>query len=333
MPVAAGLMQRPLVNVYITTSTLDSITPDPADCGDALTFDVTVSNTNVSGPDPIGDFSIIDNITNTVLATGSLGPRGAGTAVCPSATGYLELYVQYDGYPNQFMPNTSDITTFGMNLVGSTTTIISPLPGDYYCYTEDFSVTALITSGRGVVPGGNVNFRLYTSATNYIELPSGTVDEFGNATTTIPGSTTLAARSNYLYASFDGYACFTRSATAKGTSGVLIYPTQNDATSLVLSVDGGITFPATDPVTFIGTVTANNLSDPSDGYVNFFATDITGPTTIELGNATPTNGIAELVVPGNTFDPRGTWDLYGQYYTTGDCYANSVQVNLRINPT
>ena len=330
MPVGAGIMQIGLVTVYETTAQIDNITPDPAYCGDALTFDVTITNNTVGGPYPIGDFSIVDRLTDNVLATGTITFRGSGTAICPAAVGYLELFVRYDGYYNQFLPSESSITEFGLSLVASTTTIISPLPGDYYCAAQNSPITAYVSAGRGSVTGGNVNFRLYTSATEYVDLPSATVDAFGNAESIIPAETTLPSRSNYLQASFDGYQCYTRSSSARGTSGTLIYPTQNDNTTLVLSVDGGTTFNASNPVTFIGTVTGTNLPDPSDGYVHFYAAD---GYTIDLGNATPESGVASIVVPGNTFDPRGTWDLYGQYYSDTVCYDNSALVNIRINPT
>lgn len=173
---------------------------------------------------------------------------------------------------------------------------------------------------------------LYTSGTNYINIGLSFVDGSGIANFIIPAFITPASRVNYLQASFYGGGCFFRSQTAKGTAGLEIYPIENDNTTLVLSVDGGTTFTATDPVTFIGTVTATDLYDPSDGYVNFYAIDITGPTTIELGNATPTNGVASFIVPGNTFDTRGTWDLYGKYFSSTDCYDDSSLQSLRINP-
>ncbi len=340
MPVGAGVIISANPNIYTTSVEIDTISPDPASCGDSLTFDVEVTNLDVSGPDPVGNFSIIDRITGNVLATGTLGLRGAGTAICPSATGYLQLYARYDGYSQSqdpdgyyFSPSDSNITEFALSLVPSTTSIVSPSSGDYYCYAAETTVVAQVTDGRVPVTGGNVNFRLYTDSTNYIQLPSAEVDIFGYATTTIPADTTTYGRVNYLYASFDGYGCYARSQTTKGTGGVDIYPTNNDPTSLALSVDGGTTFIATDPVTFVGTVTATNLVDPSDGYVNFYAVDIRGPTTITLGADIPTNGVASITVPGNTFDPAGTWDLYGQYFTDGYCYATSLEVNIRINPT
>ena len=340
MPILLGSILIPPVRTYNTSIVLDSITPDPASCGDSLTFDVTVTNADVTGPYPTGPFSIIDRLTNNTLATGTLGARGVGTAVCPSATGYLEIYAKFDGYYQYdgydayyFSTSTSEISEFALSLVPTTISIIFPSAGDYYCYQSETTVIAEVTAGvRVPVTDGNVNFRLYTDNTNYIQLESASLDSFGYATTTIPANTTTFGRSNYLFASFDGYGCYIRSQTSKGTSGLLVYPTSNDTTSLSLSVDGGSTFIAANPVIFIGTVTANNLTDPSDGYVNFYAVDVRVSEAIILGNATPINGVASLVVPGGTFDPAGTWDLYGQYFTDGYCYNTSPQVNIRINP-
>jgi len=331
MPIGFGIMLVPPVNLDPTSIVLDSISPSPAYCGDTVTFSVTVTNNKVGGPDPTGDFEIIDANTNNVLASGTLGARGAGTAVSVLVFGATRIFAKYLGVSNSFAPSQTSPIRYGLQPENTSTSIFSPSPGDYYCYATDETIVAEVTSGRAVpVTVGSVSFRLYTSATEFIQLPSADLDGYGRATSTIPANTTLASRSNYLQATFDGYDCYNISRTATGTSGVLVFPTDDDATSIVVSVDGGPTFPETDPITVIGTVTATNLSNASDGYVEFLAED---GYVFSLGTAIPVNGIASLYVPGNTFTARGTWTLYAQYFSDTVCYQNSSQDSIRIFPT
>ena len=331
MPIGAGVIVSGNPNIYNTEVIINSITPDPAYCGDALTFDVTVNNTD-GGPTPTGDVNILNANNGNIIGTGTL-LRGTVNIVSGALSGIQNLVAQYLGVGNEFLPSTSSPTEVILSLLPSSTSIIDPPDGYYYCNTEPLSVTVEVTDGaRNPATDGYVQLNLYTNATSYIDIGLSLVDGYGISNFIVPANTTTASRANYLQAIYYGGGCFFRSQTPKGTSGLEIFPVENDGTTLVLSVDGGVTFNSANPVTFIGTVTAANLAGPSDGYVNFYAVDITGPTTINLGNSTPSGGVASLVVPGGTFDARGTWDLYGQYFTGGDCYINSIEVSLRINP-
>lgn len=331
MPVGAGVIVSGNPSIYNTEVIINSITPDPAYCGDSLTIDVTVNNLDGVST-PTGDIEIVDLNTGVTVASGTLA-RGTATLISGSLTGIHNLVAKYLGEINEFLPSTSSPTEVFLTLKPSYISIIDPPDGYYYCNTQPLSVSVEVTEGiRMPITDGYVELNLYTNATNYLNIGLDLVDGYGIANFIIPASTTTASRINYLQAIFYGDGCFSRSQTAKGTSGLEIYPVENDGTTLVLSVDGGVTFNSLNPVTFIGTVTAANLAGPSDGYVHFYAVDITGPTTINLGDSTPSGGIASLVVPGGTFDARGTWDLYGQYFTGGDCYINSIEVSLRINP-
>lgn len=331
MPIGAGIIVSGNPNIYNTSVVIDSIAPDPAYCGDSLTIDVTVNN--LDGIDtPTGNIEIIDTNTGITVASGTLA-RGTATVISGSLTGIQNLVAIYLGEINQFLPSVSSPTEVFLTLLPSSISIIDPPDGYYYCNTQPLSVSVEVTDGmRNPATDGYVELNLYTNATNYINIGLDLVDGYGIANFIVPGNTTTASRINYLQAIFYGDSCFSRSQTARGTSGLEIYPVENDGTTLVLSVSGGITFNSANPVTFIGTITAANLPGPSDGYVHFYAVDLTGPTTIDLGNSTPSNGVASLIVPGGTFDARGTWDLYGQYFTGGDCYINSIEVSLRINP-
>jgi hypothetical protein len=331
MPIGFGLMLVPPVNLSSTTIVLDSISPSPAYCGDVVTFSVTVTNNTVGGPDPTGDFEIVDQNTNNILATGTLGARGVGIAVATLVFGPVRLFARYLGVSNSFAPSQTSSIRYGLQPENTSINIISPTIGSYYCYAYTQRVTAEVTTGRAVpVTVGSVNFKLYTSNTEYIDLGSEPLDGYGMAVGQIPPYTTLATRSNYLQATYEGFECYNISRTPTGMSGLLVFPTENDPTSIVISVDGGTVFPEEDPIMVVGTVTATNLDNPSDGYVEFLAED---GYVFSLGTAIPINGVASLYVPGNTFTVGGRWMLYAQYFTDGECYATSLQDSIAITPT
>src|SRR5574339_370589 len=79
MPVARGLMQMGRINVYPTASTLVSINPPgSANCGDTITFNVTVANTRPPGtPVPGGTVYVIDQATGNIIGSNTLSAGAA----------------------------------------------------------------------------------------------------------------------------------------------------------------------------------------------------------------------------------------------------------------
>ena len=331
MPIFLGLMLIPPVNLYSTTIVLDSISPSPAYCDDIVTFSVTVTNNTVGAPDPTGDFEIVDQNTNNILATGTLGAKGVGVAVAALVFGPVKLFARYLGVSNSFSPSQTSSIRYGLQPKNTSISIIDPISGSYYCHTHTKKIMAEVTTDTAVpVTIGDVSFRLYTSGTEYIDLGTEKLDGYGRATAVVPPYTGLSDSPNYIQAMYNGCECYTISKTPAGTSGLLIFSIKNDQTSIKISVDGGTMFPETDPINIVGTVTATNLDNPSDGYVEFFAED---GYVFSLGTSVPTNGIATLYVPGNTFTVGGNWVLHAQYFTDGECYATSLQDSIAITPT
>ena len=95
MPVGAGVIVSGNPNIYNTEVIINSITPDPAYCGDSLTIDVTVNNLDGVST-PTGDIEIVDLNTGVTVASGTLA-IGTATLISGSLTGIQNLVAKYLG--------------------------------------------------------------------------------------------------------------------------------------------------------------------------------------------------------------------------------------------
>ena len=95
----------------------------------------------------------------------------------------------------------------------------------------------------------------------------------------------------------------------------------------VASISGsGGAYHIDDPITFTATV-STDLLPPPDGYDGYVLFSYTNPISIsynELGTVYPENGLAELIVPGDTFPSTGSWQIVAEFYAENQCYDSGV---------
>ena len=335
MPLARGIMQMGRINVYPTTTTLVSIAPSGhANCGDTITFTVTVTNDRGS-PTPTGTVFIMDaNNPNTPIASGTLV---SGTAVINTglSNGSIEAFAFYPGAVNHFGASQSGPPVlYSVNIIDTTVTITNTA-GTYFCFSQPFNLTAHVAPNSGVsIPTGRVQFNLYSDAITFIAIGDAPLDGSGNAVLSMPGGTTVPGNDYYIQAVYLGGGCFGPSNSPLGTSGTLIHAidlTQN-ATTTTAAISSGSTFCIHTAKTFTATVGSAHLGGPSVGSVTWTATK--SPTTITLGtDSTVVAGAASINVPGDTFPSTGTWTVTASYTGDGACYADSVSAGLSVFPS
>jgi len=328
MPLGRGLMYTGRLNIYRTTTTITSISPTLANCGDTVTFNVTVTNNTGGGPTPTGTVSIVNTVSGNVLATGTLTAGSAAISTTPSVS--LGKYVAiYSGVHNAFETSTSAISNYNIGLTTTTTTVLTA-NNLYFCYAQPVFISAHVAAASGPFPSGSVRFILYGDDINFVELPSATLNGSGNATSTIPSFTTTDGYDYWLQAVYDGYGCWNSSESPGGMLGKTLHSISHDVTSTVVGISGSDTFCAHDDITLISGTTSTLLVNPSVGSVHFVATNNDAPITIDLGISSIINGSSSIFVPGDTFSVGSTWSITANYISDGYCYANSTSSNLLV---
>jgi hypothetical protein len=335
MPLARGIMQMGRINVYPTITTLVSITPPgSANCGDTVTFHVTVANARgISFPVPTGIVSIIDQDTGTVLGSGSLVAGAAAINTFP-ANGTVHAVALYAGVVNQFGNSQSFPPEQYSTTIIDTTTTVTTSSGSYFCFHLPFSISAHVAPNSGMAtPTGTVTFNLYSDAVTFVTIGTSTLSG-GNASINIPADSTVPGNDYYIQAVYNGGGCFGPGSSPLGISGTIIHSidvTQN-TTNTVASISGSSTFCIHNPSTFNATITSAHLGGPSVGSVTWTA--FKSPTTIVLGtDSTVVAGLASITVPGNTFSSQGVWSVHANYTGDGNCFADSVSPNISVTAT
>jgi len=330
MPLGRGLMYIGRLNIYRTTTTITSISPTLPNCGDTITFHVTVTNNTGGGPTPTGTVSIINTVSGTVLATGTLtaGSVVISTTLNVSLGKYIAIY---SGVHNLFETSTSDISNYNIGLTTTTTTILT-VNNLYFCYAQPMFISAHVTPVSGPLPSGSVRFILYSDDINFVELSSATLNDLGDATSIIPAFTTTDGYDYWLQAVYDGYGCWNSSESPGGILGKTLHSISNDVTTTVASISDNPIFCIHQNITLISGTIASLLPPPSVGSVQFTCTD--GYTTMDLGTTEIVDGSASLLVLGNTFDPGTFWNVTANYISDGYCYANSSSSgSLTLSPS
>lgn len=337
MAIGRGIMQVSRINIYPTVASFISISPaDFTTCGIPITFSVNVANqkspfTPTPGPSD-GYVSIVDINTGTIIGTSILDAGGNATIINTLLNGILWLVVKYTGFNNKFKPSQSLISPYLVNFQMSQTSVSSPVDSTYYCPDQNTiikSFTHLVGNAAVYPVGGLVEFALYTNNTNFISLPAAAVDATGHATSYIPSFTTglpgNPGDGYYIKASFDGYACFARSVSPAGISGLRLNPKRGEATTTVTSVTP-TTVCYSDIITAMVTVTATNLTNPSTGTVTI--TDMASGNV--LGNGTPVNGTASIAFSGSLLPVQipaaypHQYTIWANYVPDGYCYTASA---------
>jgi len=336
MAIGRGIMQVSRINIYPTAASFVSISPpDFATCSDLITFNVKVENTK-SPFTPVpgvsdGYVSVVDITTGTIIGTSALNASGLATITNTLSNGILWLAVIYTGLNNKFKSSQSAISPYYVNFELSDTAISFPAADSYYCPDQNAIIESFthLSGDPGTYPvGGIVEFSLWTTDSNFISLPSATVDATGHATSYIPAFTTgvpgAPTDGYYLQASFDGYECFARSDSPAGISGLKVKPKIGDTITTAISVTA--TPLCYQDVTFATvTLTPTFLSNPSSGTITISDKD---SGTI-LGTGTPANGVAVIELDGYALPAKAAIDypyiytIWADYVPDGYCYATS----------
>jgi hypothetical protein len=337
MPLARGLMQMGRINVYPTATTLVSITPPgSADCGDTISFSVTVANTRPPGtPVPTGTVYIMDQTTGSIVASGPLS-GGAATINTPLANGSIQAFAFYPGIVNSFGSSQSTPPVlYSVNIIDTTATVTTT-PGSYFCYNNAFSISCHVAPNSGSsTPTGTARFILWSDAVTSQLIGTATLNGSGNASINIPATSTTPGNDYYIQVIYEGGGCFGPTSTPEGTGGTVIHSISaaGNATTTVCTISGSSTFCIHNSSTFNASITSAHLPPPNAGSVTWSATQ--GMTTITLGTDTSVvSGLASVNVPGDTFPTQGTWGVKATYNGDGGlCYASSMSSTISVVPT
>ncbi len=327
MPIGAGILNSLRYSYYTTSINIVNITPPTgsADCGDLIEFFVQVESTSSYAVNS-GTFDIIDLNTDTIIGSGSIFAGIGSTGLVSGLSGLLNIAAIYNGVSGTYAPSTSLSQVYSISKQRVTVSIDDPPDNSYYCYYNPLNITASVSGVSSGTPSGTVNFRLYTDASNYLELPSGNLVS-GSVTIEMPAETgSIAIEERYIQAIYNGDSCYFGGITSGGYSGLQINAITEDSTSILIDDMSSGSYLITDPITFTATVTANNIVSPDgyDGYVKFeYTSPIGGPST-ELGISYMEEGVSSLTVPGNTFSSTGSWIVSSSFHTESSCYASTL---------
>ena len=332
MPLSRGIMQIGRLNVYPTTTTLVSINPPGyANCGDVITFTVTVVNDKGS-PTPTGVVRIKDSNTGNMISDIAFATLSGGTATINAilANGSIQAYAEYVGIFNQFAKSKSDNVLYNVNITSTIVTILNPSDG-YFCSHQPYQLGAHVQPSIGGPATGSVVFNLYSSATSFTTIGSANLDGSGNAYINLPADSTVPGNNYYIQAIYQGAGCFGVSASTPGTSGLLIHAIDSSTNTTSISAAFAGDFFIYSPMTIYATVNSAYLGNPSVGSVTWTATQ--DLTILNLGTDNSViNGAASLLIPDGTFPSAGNWNVVANY-VGNNCFANSTSSSIIVTPT
>lgn len=333
MPLPSGIIQMARVNMYFTNISITNILPavPTAICGDDVEFFVSVTSSNPYSDVNDGYFAIIEVGSEIIIGTGTISSGIGSTGLISGISGNITVYAKYYGLSNLYYSSISAQETYTVLPQRSTISITDPIYGYIYCYYNPVSITATVAGISSGIPSGNVLFKLYLDTTNYIELPTGTINPItGEATIEMPAMTgDLDGYEKYIQATYEGSNCYYRSSTNSGLYGTQIIPISEDTTYVTITSMAGPPYPISNPITFTATVAADSLSPPDgyDGYVKFkYRNSFGGPYT-DLGISYLDEGEASLTIPGYTFPGIGVWIVGADFYSESQCYASTTSTS------
>ncbi len=237
-----------------STTTSLSISPNPAQVGETVTFTARVSGGN----------GLISMITGTVdflqdgtqIGTGTLDSTNTATFTTSFPnTGTFTMTAKYEGDGKQFAGSTSPPVTLTIVPVGTltstTTTLSSSNPNSNFGDTVVF--TATVQGGMGSGPTGTVTFLDGSSTLGTGKLVSG----LSSSSTASFSTNALSIGTHSITAQYGGDSNFSGSTSAPLTQNV------NNSTSVmfILTVN-----PTTITVTQGNSGTANVTLTPSGGF-------------------------------------------------------------------
>jgi hypothetical protein len=323
MPLGRGLMNVGRFTIYQTNTTINSISPGSAICGDTVTFNITVGNNTLDGPIPTGTVSIVNINSGTVLATNSLISGIVAIAVSPTIS--MGKYVAiYNGVHNSFEDSISSVVNYNVSANNTITTVLTP-DDLYFCYSDLVNISANVSPTTGPFPLGSVRFRLYSDNIYFIELSPGALDGYGNATSIIPSNTTTDGYDYWLQALYDGYHCWNSSESPFGMFGTTLHSTTFNTTTTIsgansFCINSDAIFNVVVASTSIGTITGSIIFK----VLNF---DETGPTLGPFDVDGPNTGVTiPVTIPHNSLGVRIGEDHLISTFTPkdGSCYNGSV---------
>lgn len=284
-------IEQPTAPVLIQTTAGLSVSPNPAQAGQTVTFTAGVNfstgtGTGSGGPAPTGSMTFFDGTTplGTAVNLPTSGPAMFSISTLAAAT--HSITAQYSGDP-KYASSTSPAVSLTVNLNAvSTGLAVSPNPafaGQLVTLTSGVSAT---TSGSGVpAPTGSVTF-----------LDSGTPI---SSPVNLPNS---------------GPAMFTISTLAAGTHGITAQ--YNGDPNYSASTSSAVTLTVNKNGSSIGLSTSPNPS--AVGQVVAFTSGVTGsgPTGTGSGAVPPPSGSVTFLVDGAPFGSPANLSNSGSAMTT-----------------
>ena len=316
--------------IFRTESGFTSISPpDPtANCDDIITFNIQVTCPDDLRVLPSGNFEVLDLISNTVVASGTLVSGSATVTSGPLSGGNYNFVINYLGVNNSFSPSQSEPQLYNINQwLPVDVEITSHSSLDLVCF-DNFSVSATVTFLRNPITDGVVSFSIkevigLSSDINLYHIGFANLNGSGVASITYTGNSPVQKLPSrlmpdyYLQARYLGNNCY-----HSGIDEVEVTPT-NDTTTLTINP---LTFDYASIATLTATVSSATLPSPSDGYVVFESTYVLGRDTINfiLGTATPVAGSISLPILPTTYpSPSLIITIEGRYYSDNLCYDDS----------
>ncbi len=257
------------------TSTALTISPNPSEFGQSVTFTATVTS---AGGIPGG--SVAFKSGNSTLGTGTLNASGQATLMNPNlGVGSHSITAAYGGSA-EFTASVSAPTTLKVDAAPTSTAIASSLNPSSVGQSVTF--TATVTSATGVTVTGTVRFKSGSTV-----LGTGPLNASGVATF---ATTSLPSGSNSITATYEASADFLGSTSRTLTQVVNKNPTTTAVTSSLNPSKAGqlVTFTATVTSTAAGTPTGSvTFKDGSKG-IGSGTLNASGQAT--FGTATLTKG-------------------------------------------
>lgn len=265
---------------------------------------------------------------NSPSLLGSANISGSGSASMDIPASYFttpgEFFIQavYNGnqcFGSSNTPGSTNALPIFIIEAGTVTTM-STIPQAVYCNNSNVGVTVNVTSSAFAPPS--------VGTVTLTATLGGTVETLGSATP-VNGVANLTL----LISTFSSFAGLNTSwqIQASYTGGGTQYPNSasatqpmeilGDTTTTTISSVSNSNICLHGGVTITVNVTGTNLPAPSVGTVTLYATNTGGQVT--LGTATPTNGVASILVGGLTFGALGGWYLEATYSNGNTCYFPS----------
>lgn len=351
----------------LLTNTNISITPNEniVSCDGFYILNINVDNRlHLNNIINEGEVIIKDLNNNNIIDTISIVNGKATLKIDSKNLSKINIQAEYLGVDKKFLASKSNIINFTVKKVKNpqdlvNIEIIYPsqqnviLSGrivkldPYYCYNSKLTVVAKILPqdiSSDIFPTGNVTCRIIiASGVNALDpsvkkfrvLQSKTVQvENGYVTFNFDSKIGTLEQEKYIQIIYEGDACFNMNFTPQKMDDFKINFIEKDITKTYLSlVNKGKIYNLTN-ISINAVIKSEKLEYPSDGYVEFYASDTANPSSkkIIFDNVKPVDGNANLVIrPGRLYP--GSWQIVARYISNKEtnCYQDSIYNYLLIN--